>query len=234
MPDNTSPRLRNGLFAFRSLAPVALTAAVVTGASLSGLASGAVQKLPWTAGSRHDSAIMAEQRRQASALEKIEIAVSRAHADVALLNARADEAENLHLEAGRSAINPATNSTTGTDREFDLGALRSSLDEQAERNRNELRTVNKRLDWLEKIVYGQDATGPVKLAAPGRRPNAGSGRRWFVLHAEKGVAVIAGKGGAIDVTPGFMVPDLGRVAAIRQEGGRWVVVTDKGMTIRER
>jgi hypothetical protein len=233
MPDNTS-RLRNGLFAFRSLAPVALAAAVVTGASLSGLASGAVQKLPWTAGSRHDSAIMAEQHRQASALEKIEVAVSRARADVALLNARADEAENLHLEAAKSAISPATNSATGTDREFDLGALRSSLDEQAERNRNELRAVNKRLDWLEKIVYGQDAARPVQLAAPGRRPNARSGRRWFVLHAEKGVAVIAGKGGAIDVTPGFMVPDLGRVAAIRQEGGRWVVVTDKGMTIRER
>jgi hypothetical protein len=233
MPDNTS-RLRNGLFAFRSLAPVALAAAVVTGASLSGLASGAVQKLPWTAGSRHDSAIMAEQRRQASALEKIEVAVSRARADVALLNARADEAENPHLEAAKSPINSATNSATGTDREFDLGALRSSLDEQAERNRNELRAVNKRLDWLEKIVYGQDAAGPVQLAAPGRRPNARSGRRWFVLHAEKGVAVIAGKGGAIDVTPGFMVPDLGRVAAIRQEGGRWVVVTDKGMMIRER
>jgi hypothetical protein len=227
MPDNTS-RLRNGLFTFRSLAPVALAAAVVTGASLSGLASGAVQKLPWTAGSRHDSAIMAEQRRQASALEKIEVAVSRARADVALLNARTDEVENLHLEAAKSPIN------SGTDREFDLGALRSSLDEQAERNRNELRAVNKRLDWLEKIVYGQDAAGPVQLAAPGRRPNARSGRRWFVLHAEKGVAVIAGKGGAIDVTPGFTVPDLGRVAAIRQEGGRWVVVTDKGMTIRER
>ena len=235
MPDNTSPRLRNGPFAFRSLAPVALAAAVVTGASLSGLASGAVQKLPWTAGSRHDSAIMAEQRRQASALEKIEVAVSRAHADVALLNARADEAENLHLEAAKPAINkPATNSAPGIDCEFDLGALRSSLDEQAERNRNELRAVNKRLDWLEKIVYGQDATGPVQLAAPGRRPNARSGRRWFVLHAEKGVAVIAGKGGAIDVTTGFMVPDLGRVAAIRQEGGRWVVVMDKGMMIRER
>jgi hypothetical protein len=223
-------RLRNGLFAFTSLAPVALAAAVVTGASLSGLASGAVQKLPWTASSRHNSAIMEEQRRQASALEKIEIAVSRAHADVALLNARTDEAENLNLEAVKSAINSAT----GSDREFDLGALRSSLDEQAERSRNELRAVNKRLDWLEKIVYGQDAGGAVQLAAPGRRPNARTGRRWFVLHAEKGVAVIAGKGGAIDVTPGFTVPDLGRVASIRQEGGRWVVVTDKGMTIRER
>src|SRR5258708_20242495 len=122
MPDNTSPRLRNGLFAFRSLAPVALAAAVVTGASLSGLASGAVQKLPWTAGSRHDSAIIAEQRRQASALEKIEVAVSRAHADVALLNARADEAENLHLEPA----NPP-NSATSLARKFDLRALPASL-----------------------------------------------------------------------------------------------------------
>ena len=55
-----------------------------------------------------------------------------------------------------------------------------------------------------------------------------------MLHAEQGVAVIAGKGGTVDVTPGFVVPDLGRVAAIRQQGGHWVVVTDKGMTIRER
>jgi len=207
------------------LAPVALAAAVVTGASLSGFASGAVQKLPWTAGSRHDSEVMVEQRRQAAALEKIEIAVSRARADVALLNARVDEAENLQQEAANSAR---------IDRQFDLGALRSSLDEQAERNRNEWRAANKRLDWLEKLIYGQDVTGSVQLAAPGRHPSARSGPRWRVLHAEKGVAVIAGKGGAIDVTPGFMVPDLGRVAAIRQEGGRWVVVTDKGMTIRER
>src|SRR5260370_24094078 len=131
MPDNTSPRLRNGLFAFRSLAPVALAAAVVTGASLSGLASGAVQKLPWTAGSRHDSTIMAEQRRQASALEKIEIAVSRAHADAALLNARADEAKNLHLEAPDSATNSTTKPAPTTDRECLLAALRSSRHEQA-------------------------------------------------------------------------------------------------------
>src|SRR6266849_4766843 len=171
MPDNTSPRLRNGPLAFRSLAPVALAAAVVTGASLSGLASGAVQKLPWTARSGHDSEIMAEQRRQASALEKIELAASRARADVALLNARVDEAENVQQAAANSAINSAT----GIDRQFDLGALRSSLDEQAERNRNELRAVNKRLDWLEKLVYGQDATGSVQLAAPGRRPSGRSG-----------------------------------------------------------
>src|SRR5260370_21657745 len=107
-----------------------------------------------------------ERCGEASGLEKIENEVSRANAEVALLNARADEAENLHLEAADSA----TKSAPSSDREFDLGALRSSLDEQAERNRNELRAVNKRLDWLEKIVYGQDATGPGKLPAPRRAP----------------------------------------------------------------
>jgi hypothetical protein len=224
MPDN--PRLRNSPLTFTSLVAVALAVAVVTGASLSGLASGAVQRLPWPVASGHDSEFMVEQRRQASALEKIEIAASRARADVALLNARLDEAEN--------SLQEAANSVRSIDRQLDLGALRSSLDEQAERNRNELRAVNKRVDWLEKLVYGQDVTGSVQLAALARRPSTRPGRRWVVLHAEKGVAVIAGKGGAIDVTPGFTVPDLGRVAAIRQEGGRWVVVTDKGMMIRER
>ena len=169
MSDNTSPCLRNRLFAFRPLLAMTLAAAVVSAASLSGLASGAGQKLPWTQRSRHDSEVMAEQRRQASALEEIEIAVSRARADVALLNARLDEAENAQQEAANSA--------RSSDLQFGLAALRSSVDEQTERNRNELRAVNKRLDWLEKLVYGQDASGSVQLAASGRSPGARSGRR---------------------------------------------------------
>src|SRR5215831_6736475 len=224
MPDHTLSRPKNDRFAFTRLTTVALAAAVVTGASLGGLASGAVPDLLHFTRSGHDSEILAEQRRQASALEKIEISVSRARADGALLDARVDEAENLSHEAA--------NSVAGIDHEFDLRALRSSFDEQAERNRNEWRAVNKRLDWLEKLVYGQDSASSVQPAALGRRAAVRPG--WYVLHAEKGVAVIAGKGGAIDVTPGFVIPNLGRVAAIRQAGGRWVVTTDKGMTIRER
>src|SRR6266700_2865556 len=108
------------------------------------------------------------------------------------------------------------------DGEIELGALRTSFDEHTQRHRNELSAVNKRIDWLEKLVYSADATGSVQPPTPARRQGAQPG--WFLLHAEKGVAVIAGKGGAIDVTPGFVVPDLGRVAAIRQEGKRWVVV----------
>jgi hypothetical protein len=226
MPDNIAPFPKNDPLAFTFLIALALAAAVVTGAALSRVASSGVQDLPGTAGFGRESEIMVEQRRQATELEKIELSIGRVRADMALLNTRVDEVENLPREA--------VNSAPSIDREIDLGALRSSLDEHAERNRNELRAVNKRLDWLEKLVYGQDATGSVQPAAPGRRRGAQPGPGWFVLHAEKGVAVIAGKGGAIDVTPGFMVPDLGRVAAIRQESGHWVVVMDKGRTIRER
>jgi hypothetical protein len=226
MPHSTSPLSKNDSLAFTFLIAVALAAAVVTGASLSGVASGAVKDLLRTAGFGQGSEIMEEQRRQAQALEKIEVSVGRARADIALLNSRVDEAENLHQEAASSA--------PSIDPELQLGALRTSLDEQADRNRNEFNAVNKRIDWLEKLVYSQDPAGPVQPPTPLRRLTAQSGTGWFVLHAEKGVAVIAGKGGAVDVTPGFVVPDLGRVAAIRQEGRRWVVVMDKGVTLRER
>src|SRR5215470_3055110 len=136
MPDHALPRPKNDRFAFMRLTAVALAVAVVTGASLGGLASGAVPDLLHFTKSDHDAEIRAEQRRQASALERIEISVSRARADVALLDARVDEAENLSHEAANSAAS--------IDREFDLRALRSSLDENAERNRNEWRAVNKR------------------------------------------------------------------------------------------
>jgi hypothetical protein len=231
MPDNASPLTKRNPLAFTffvaaALMAAALVAALVTGTSLSGLASAAVQDLQQAAGFGRDSEIMTEQRRQASALEKIEISIVRANAEMALLNARIEDAEKSRQEV--------VNSAPSVDHEFDLAALRTSLDEQAERHRNDLRAINKRIDWLEKLVYSQDAIGSVQPAARGRRNGVQTAPGWFVLHAEKGVAVIAGKGGAIDVTPGFVIPDLGRVAAIRQEGGRWVVVMDKGTTIRGR
>lgn len=226
MPDNTSPILKNDASAFMFFIVFALAAAVVAGALFGGVASGAMKDVLRNAGLERESEIMVEQRRQALALEKVEISVGRARADIALLNGRVDEADSVRQ--------PAVNSAPGIDPELELGVLRTSLDEQAERNRNEFNAVNKRIDWLEKLAYGQDGTGSVEPPTPGRRRLAQSGNRWFVMHAEKGVAVIASKGGAIDVTPGFVVPDLGRVSAIRQEGRRWVVVMDKGVTIRER
>jgi hypothetical protein len=231
MPNNPAPVAKHDPIALTFLIAMALAAAVVTGASLSGVATGAVQDVLRTAGFGQDSEIKAEQRRQALALDKIETSFGLVRGEIAMLNARIDDGEKPHLEAAKEAPAPGH-----VDTSIDLAALRTSLDEHAERNRNEFNAVNKRIDWLEKLVYSPDVTGSVQPTAPaaGRRHGAQPAPEWFVLHAEKGVAVIAGKSGTIDVTPGFMVPDLGRVAAIRQQGGRWVVVMDKGVTIRER
>ena len=229
MRNNLAPVAKHDPVAFTFLIAMALAAAVVTGASLSGVASGAVQDALRTAGFGQDSEIKAEQRRQALGLAKIETSFGLVRGEIAMLNARIDDVEKPHQEAAKEPPVPGQ-----IDTSIDLTALRTSLDEHAERNRNEFNAVNKRIDWLEKLVYSPDVTGSVQPAAPGRRHGAQPAPDWFVLHAEKGVAVIAGKSGTIDVTPGFLVPDLGRVAAIRQQGGHWVVVMDKGVTIRER
>jgi hypothetical protein len=241
MPDNTSPPARSNPVVFTLLMTAALAGAVLVGASLTGVANGSVQDLLRGAGFGRNSEIMAEHRRQALALQRMEQEVSSARADVAALNGRVDEAENLYQEAvnaapaaapgGRDLRDPASGHPPQGD-EFDLGALRSSLDAQAEHNRNEFRALNKRLDWVEKVIYGPEGAVQPAGTAP-RRPHRQFARGWRVLHAENGAAVISGKRGAVDVIPGSRVPDLGRITAIRQERGRWVVVTENGMTIRE-
>jgi hypothetical protein len=245
MPENTSPPARSNPVVVTLLVTAALAGAMLAGASINGPANGPMKELFRGAGFGRTSEIVAEQRRQSQALERLELAVNHTRADVATLNARVDEAENLYQEAvgaapgGPASGNPELdNKASGTllkasAPEFDLGALRTSLDEQAEHNRNQFHAVNKRLDWLEKFIYGPE--GAVQPAGTARRrPARQLAHEWRVLHAGNGAAVISGRGGAIDVTPGSRVPALGRVAAIRQEGGRWVVVTDNGMMIRER
>jgi hypothetical protein len=254
MPDNTSPPAKSNPVVSTLLVTAALAGAMLAGASING-ANGPVKELFRSAGFGRTTEIVAEQRRQAQALEKIELAVIRTRADVAVLNARVDEAENLYQEAVNAAPGspasgnpepdskasgdlPKNNDTKNGDtknggQELEFGVLRASLDEQAEHNRNEFHAVNKRLDWLEKFIYGPEgAVQPARMAP--RRPSRLFARRWRVLHAGNGAAVISSKDGAIDVTPGTRIPELGRVSAIRQERGRWVVVTDNGMTIRER
>jgi len=239
MRDPTSSPAKQDPVAFAFLIAISLAAAVATGSALSGVASGAMQDLLRAAGFGRDTAIQTEQHRQAAVLARLESSLGLMRNKVAQLNVRADEAD-----AERRASTPPQ-STAGEpvarvdDLEIGLATLRTSLVEHEERNRDAFAAVNKRIDWLETLVYSQDTTGSVQGATPPGSAQGAARRRarqssgWYVLHAEDGVAVITGKGGTIDVTPGFVIPQLGRVATIRQQGGHWEVVTDKG-TIRER
>jgi hypothetical protein len=131
MPDNASPSPNPVILT--SLITAALAVAVLTGASLSGVVGGAAQDQLRNAGSGRTGQVLAEERRQTQVLERIEIAVSRVRADIALLNARMDEVRNLdHGVVNAAPINPASGQSASHPRrsgqEFDFGALRASLD----------------------------------------------------------------------------------------------------------
>jgi hypothetical protein len=228
MPDKSPAKCDSVALAF--LIAMGLAVATTTGAALSGMAGGAMQSLMHRVGfgaSERIAQIEAAQQRQAAAVARFEASLDQMRRNIADLAQRADRAASAAARRPDSAPN-----------DIALAALRSSFDEQTERTRGAFIAVNKRIDWLETLVYRQDATGsvqpsPTPPAPSGRRRGARSGPEWQVLHAENGVAVIAGKSGAIDVTPGIVVPQLGRVAVIRKRDGRWEVVTEKG-TITQR
>jgi hypothetical protein len=238
--DKVSVRPKRDHAAFAFLIAMGLAVAVVTGASLSSIASGAAQRILRSAGFGQNAEIKAEQHRQSLALAKIETSLGLVHGEITLLNTRADslalasaeQAARQLKSAGASASAAAPGPSAG---DIELTALRTSLDEHDQHNRQEFIAVNKRIDWLETLVYSHEATGSVqRTAVPSRRRIAKSAAsHWFILHAEDGVAVIGGKTGTIDVTPGYVVPELGRVSSVEQRDGHWVVVTEKG-TIKER
>jgi TolA-binding protein len=76
--------------AFALLMAVALALAVVSGVSLSGAASGALQAVLRAAGVGQNSEIRAEQRQQATTIGKLEKTVNAMIGEIATLNARSE------------------------------------------------------------------------------------------------------------------------------------------------
>ena len=63
------------------------------------------------------------------------------------------------------------------------------------------------------------------------RPLAG----WSVRDVYRNAALIQGtKLGMMEVSPGDNIPGLGRIHSIRQQDGRWVVVTSRGIIAQPR
>lgn len=54
---------------------------------------------------------------------------------------------------------------------------------------------------------------------------------WHIRRIYDGAAVLEGKSGVIEVAPGQDIPTLGRVQEISNDGGRWQVITSKGIVV---
>jgi hypothetical protein len=54
-------------------------------------------------------------------------------------------------------------------------------------------------------------------------------RSWVLRDVYDGVAVVEGRYGTFEVVEGSVMPGGGVVERIRRAGGRWIVVTDRGI-----
>ncbi|MDB5601106.1 MAG: hypothetical protein JWN71_3150 [Xanthobacteraceae bacterium] len=57
---------------------------------------------------------------------------------------------------------------------------------------------------------------------------------WVLRDISDGRALVESRYGMYEVSPGGNLPGLGRVATIKRQDGRWVVVTPKGVIVSER
>jgi hypothetical protein len=103
--------------------------------------------------------------------------------------------------------------------------------------------IGKAVDRLamagESVMASDDA--PVGVAITGTIPNSSSASAEpeppekivpdWILHAVRGShALVENRyGGLFEITGGSTVPGLGRVEAIKQQDGHWVVVTARGL-----
>jgi hypothetical protein len=101
----------------------------------------------------------------------------------------------------------------------------------------QLSNLNERFDRIERRIDAlaiKETTGSVP-AAPlpkaAHAPLAG----WSVRDVYRNAALIQGtKLGMMEVSPGDNIPGLGRIHSIRQQDGRWVVITSRGIISQPR
>jgi hypothetical protein len=154
--------------AFAFLIAMILVAAVMFGAGVSGVASGAVQDMLRTAGFGASAEIRAELGLHRAEIADIGASLDRMIGEAAALDARTGDlargdaaqadrlarldAEVAMLKAKFRALLPDDPLESLANGGTDVLTLRATLDAQAERNRHEFNALNKRIDHLENLI----------------------------------------------------------------------------------
>jgi uncharacterized protein (UPF0335 family) len=99
----------------------------------------------------------------------------------------------------------------------------------------QLKLAMEAIERLEKRAQASgDTTGSVRAQPAAANASAEPPRQrviegWTVRHVSRGVAIIQGRAGAIEIEAGDIVPGVGRIESMRRQDGRWVVLTSNGM-----
>jgi hypothetical protein len=169
--------------AFAVLIAMIILAAALFGVGVSGIASGRVQSLLRGLGTNSElrteiarhrrdiadvSASLDRMIGEASSLDARNAELMRRDAAQSEQLARLDE-EMAMLKAKFRALLPEDPLESLTTGGTDLLTLRSTIDLQAESNRNEFDAIHRRIDRLESVVTPPEATGSVRTPVMHRR-----------------------------------------------------------------
>jgi hypothetical protein len=147
-----------------------------------------------------------------------------------------------------------------TQMRADLAALKTSSETTSRSTNAQLAKLSERFDRFERaqaagsksdMAVAKETTGSIAASPPPAPPLSaapsaaavplppapvpGIVSGWVVRDVYHGAALLQGRlGGMIEVGPGDILPGVGRIEAIRREGGRWVVITPKGMIVSTR
>lgn len=110
----------------------------------------------------------------------------------------------------------------------------ASLDKaEADKRVAELRQSEQRQARVDDVqstgsIRGADEAGATEAKT---KDNAKVVRNWTVREVTRGVALLEGRYGMIEVVRGARAPGMGRVRSIERRDGQWVVVTDRSLVL---
>jgi hypothetical protein len=146
-------------------------------------------------------------------------AVTQLQNDIAVLKSNTES-------RSRSGSNSGSNSGSGYTGDFSAIApgQMSNLSERFDR-------IERRIDALAT----KDTTGTVPAAPAPKLGARGPLAGYSVRDVYRNAALIQGpKIGTMEVSPGDNVAGLGRIHSIRQQDGRWIVTTSRGIIAQPR
>ena len=124
-----------------------------------------------------------------------------------------------------------------------VSALKASLAAATTATHSQIAKISARVDRDP----GPEVTGsipatrvtPVPLPRPAPRIAAAVSRpavvrTWRILRTRGNAIDVEGRDGIYEVVPGAVLPGLGPVQSIERQGGRWMVVTPKGIIVSSR
>ena len=195
-PDPSRRNPKSDSTAYALLIGMVLAVGVTAAASFSAAGSGALQDTLRTLGFGRETEIQAEQRKQATALAEFERIITRMDNEIGGLTNRVARTEASELtvteqlgridsgvaaltgdvqdlrarseaaggEAWRKPVDHLNAAVSGT--RGDIITLRSSLDAYEQMRRNDLGTLNRRIERLEKALAAPDTTASVANPPP--------------------------------------------------------------------